>query len=269
MVARPVWRHNEVMRRPLRYLPVLAALALAACPIPPPPGITSVTVIIDDRSNYELSPNTSVVLSYIIEVDSAYQARQVSEVRISDPDGNDKTYNAAETAVIWDEGADQFEALSIETAALPDSAALGTTTITLTSEGHPAENHSVNVFALGDPANNSGYVYSDDDGGTPQILPPPTNYSAAITSGTLHMDFDTVDARVQDAYAWLLDADGTLIHFALLNDVVPLNTNVPNDYEIDVSSVSGIEQVQLMLFSEHEDGNDRIIYRSLSAPDDV
>ena len=251
------------MRRPLLLLPVLAALVLAACPIPPPPGIVSVTVIIDDRSNDEITPGTSVVISYLIDVDSAYAARQVSEVSVVDPDGNETTYDADEVDLIWDEGADRFEAVAIETAALPDSAALGTTTITLTSEGHSAETYHVDVFALGDPANNTGYLYSDSGVTAPQILPPPTGYSATITAGNLNMTFDAVDTRVQDAYAWLVDANGNLLH------VVPLNTNVPNDYDVDVSSVSGIAQVQLMLFSEHENGDDRVIYRSMSAPDDV
>ena len=266
MVARRDWRHNEGMRRPLFLLPVLAALVLVACPIPPPPGITGVTVIIDDRSNDELTPGTSVVISYLIDVDSPYAARQVSGVSVTDADGNDKNYNATKTAQIWDAGSNRFEAVVIETAALPDSAALGTTTISLTSEGHPAETYTVDVFALGDPANTTRFVYSDADGSPPQILPPPTGYGAVITAGTLTVTFDTVDTRVQDAYAWLLDADGDLLHFALLNDVLALNDNNTNTYNTDVSGISGITQAQLMLFSAHENGDDRIIYRSVSAP---
>lgn len=254
------------MRRPLLLLPMIVALALAACPIPPPPGIVGVSVIIDDRSNAELTPGTSVVISYLIKVDSAYAARGASRLSITDADGNETSYAPSQVAELWDEASGQFKTLAVETTALPNSAAIGTTTIALTSEGHPAETYNVDVFALGDPANDTGFVYSADNGSPPQILPPPTGYSAVITAGTLTVTFDTVDTYVQDAYAWLLDANGNLLHFALLNNVLPLNSNSPNTYNTDVSGISGITQAQLMLFSEHETGDDRVIYRSMSQP---
>ena len=49
-------------------------------------------------------------------------------------------------------------------------------------------------------------------------------------------------------------------------DVLALNDNNTNTYNTDVSGISGITQAQLMLFSAHENGDDRIIYRSVSAP---
>ena len=248
-----------------------AALLLAACPILAPPGILNVSIIIDDRTKDVITPGITAVVSYLIKVDSSYAARQVNEVVVTDSDGNVHSWTGDEVTDAWDETTDRFELIGVETPLLPHSVALGSTSVSIASEGHPAEVYSFDVFAAGDASSNSGYVYTNAGLANPQILPPPTGFDATIGGGTLSVVFDAVDPLVEEAYAWLLDTNGSLLHVNRLDSAqFPLNTSVQHSYDDAVSAVSGVTAVQLMLFSEHNGvGDDRVIYRSMSDKDDV
>jgi len=212
--------------RPSFSIPLLCGLllSLVACggreERDTAPQVVSMTIAFEDITTARSSskPDITLLRTFLVELARPEESRDISRLRITDPTGLYVEYDAKqlEERQILESGRFRMQTFDDGT---PDSAPLGTYTVTVSQEGKEDSTYTMVAFAQNDRSQDSGRIYSLNVPETPKAFnvsnPDAVKDAAARTITYTAADLSTfVDTVLVSRYR----ADGSLIDTKTLTD---------------------------------------------------
>jgi hypothetical protein len=229
------------------------------------PKISRVESMLEDRSNAGMG-GSSAFATFIVYVENPGTYPDITSLRITNPLGIYWTFEGSSLSDNWDDTDDCFVFwYCYAQTAHPDSVPLGVYVLRTYNGDNESGSYYFTVYGRNDPTLVAGYVYSASSASTPKILGTPSNCTATIADSNLNISFTADDEIITDAFVWYYNSGNNYLGFSgWLSGIAPIVTNGTNSYTLDVSGVTGLSNIYIVLYSYTTGEVNITLYRSLS-----